>query len=200
MSIEQRLRDGLAENARSIDPFVERELGAVLARKRRRTHLRWAGYGGMAAAAAVVTVVALALIGQRQATTPPATPDTTTTTSTTTTNGLAGRYVVDVAASKQAEHLNLVGRWVIVLEDDGALELVPPVGYTGIVSGLSYRIEGDRIRTNAFIDSPGCQRTADQSGLYEWHQSGGVVDFVVAHDDCAARRLIFSGQTWVSAP
>ena len=192
MSVEDRLRRGLADNATNIEAFVERELTVVLARNRRRNQLRWAGYGALAAAAAVVAVIALTFIRQPHATTPPATPDTTTT--------LAGRYVVDVAPSKQAERLHVDGRWVIVLQEDGGLELVAPAGYTGIVSGASYRIEGDRVRTNSFIDSPGCQRTEDQSGLYEWHKTAGIVDFVLVHDDCAARRIVFSGQAWVSVP
>jgi hypothetical protein len=192
MSVEDRLRRGLADNAQSIEASTERELTAVLARNRRRTQLRWVGYATTAAVAAVVTVIAFAFVGQRQPTTPPATPERAT--------ALAGRYVVDVPSSKQAKRLHVAGRWVIVMENDGGLAIVPPAGYTGIVSGASYRIEGDRVRTNSFIDSPGCQRTSDQSGLYEWQEAAGIVEFVAVKDACMARRIIFSGQPWVSVP
>jgi hypothetical protein len=60
MSVDDRLRAGLAENAETVQPAVERRLEAVLARRHRALSRRWAFAAVGLAAAGVAAVLAVA--------------------------------------------------------------------------------------------------------------------------------------------
>jgi len=193
MSVEERLRTGLARNSDSLQPSVERDLALVLARKRRRTQRRWAGSGLAAAAAVTAIVLAVPHVGDRSQ---PAEPPSTAEVQEPA-GPVVGEYVVDVARTPGTRAAGVAGRWVITLAADGGMSFVPPPGYLGVVSGLSYRSDGDLMQTNALIDSPGCQTDGEEPGVYRWTQTVESLQFVLVRDPCDARRLVFAGQRWV---
>jgi hypothetical protein len=59
MSVDDRLRTGLAANALTVEPDVEALLSTTLTRYRRQRTLRWAGVAGLAAAACAALVLVL---------------------------------------------------------------------------------------------------------------------------------------------
>jgi hypothetical protein len=110
-----------------------------------------------------------------------------------------GSYVVRVPPSDIADEAGMVGRWVVSLSRDGSLRLVPPRQFDSSVSGASYRIEGEQLTTNAFVDQPGCQVTNRQLGVYTIDRTADGLTFHPVADDCPARVLLF-GQLWKDQP
>jgi hypothetical protein len=187
MSIDQRLRAGLHRSADAIRPHVSDAFHAVEQRTRRQRRI--AAIARLATAAAVAVVAAIvgtiAVHGLPRAGTgvlPAGQP--------------VGTYVVDVPTSDLAQRQGMAGRWVVALRPDGVLHITPPEEFTGNPYGASYQINGDLLRTNAFISSPGCQLSGDQMGIYRWIRIATELTFTVVADTCDARRLLFAGQAW----
>ena len=76
MSVDERLRSGLAANTKHLRPNLEHEFAVVQRRVHRRRRIRWAGYGlaaiGTAAAAVVWLPSAIDAIGSMDGSTDPA--------------------------------------------------------------------------------------------------------------------------------
>src|SRR4051812_25882656 len=107
MSVDERLRIGLARNAQSCNPDVEPLLEAALTRGRRDRRLRWARTtAGVMAAACTALVLALSL-GWRSDRGAPLVPADRATTSA----ALQGRYAGDVPTQPSAP--GVAGRWVL---------------------------------------------------------------------------------------
>lgn len=188
MSIDRRLRTGLRHSAEAIRSDVSGALHAVEHRARR--HRRVVTTARLAAAAATTVVVAVVgtmavhrLRGAGVDVTPAGRPP-------------VGTYVVDVPISELAQRQGMAGRWVVTLRSDGVLQLTPPEAFTGNPYGASYQTDGGLLRTNAFISSPGCQRSTDQIGTYRWVRTASELTFTIVADTCDARRLLFGGQAW----
>ena len=112
---------------------------------------------------------------------------------------LIGTYVVDVPDSPAARREGLVGRWVISLEADGALELRPPPSYTGATTGAAWRVEDELLRTDALVE-PGCQADNGYVGTYRWSLTDDLLVFSLVDDACAVRRALFTGSDWERVP
>ncbi len=192
MSVEERLRAGLRADATSLSPApVERELETVHRRVRRRERARWAGRVAVAGAVAAAVVAIAVITGDRiggSSVDPVERPPTTIA-------DLAGEYVVDVPATVQGDHLGISGRWVVVVDESGVMELTPPPGGADGASDATLRVEGDRIVTNALHAVPGCQ-AGEGVGTYAWSADGDTVDFSVVEEDCRGRTLLFTATSW----
>jgi hypothetical protein len=194
MSIDRRLREGFRQAADALTPDSLAALHAV--ERRARRHQRRAVVNQLAAAALAMALVLVGLpwaVGQWQrpdtAAPPAPAPD------------LAGEYVVDIGESGLARSEGMVGRWIIRLTSDGAIVFVPPDSFQGSRTGMSYQVDGDQIRTNAFVnDLCGAASSADPVGTYRWSRTASMLRFAVATDSCEARRLLFADQPWEEVP
>jgi hypothetical protein len=187
MSIDRRLRAGLQHSAEAVRSDVAGALHAVERRARRQRRIvaiaRLAATAVVAVVVAIVGTVAVHRLRGEGLNVLPAGPP-------------AGTYVVDIPSSDLAQRQGMVGRWVVTLRSDGVLNLTPPEAFTGNPYGASYQTDGDLLRTNAFMSSPGCQGTGDPIGTYRWVRTATKLTFTIIADSCNARRLLFGGQAW----
>ena len=187
MSLDQRLRNGLHNAASTVTPDHPAALRSVLrtARRRRRTVmvLRLAV---AVAFAIVVTLGALVAVDRLR----------TSEVIVAAPPPVAGRYTVTVADSEVARDVGLVGRWQVELRADGALQLTPPTTAFRYGRTATYRVQGDQLRTDLFLDVPGCQQTQPQVATYRWVRVGEDLRFTPVTDGCAARRILFTNQPW----
>lgn len=189
MSIDRRLRTGLQRSSEAIKPNVSAALQAVENRTRRERRTRMIARLAVAAAAVVVVATAGPALVHRLrgwgTDVLPAEP-----------RSPVGTYLVDISMSDIAQREGMVGRWVVTLRPDGVIHITPPDSFAGNPYGASYQTDGDLLRTNAFISSPGCQRSTDQIGTYRWVRTATELSFTIVADNCDARRLLFGDQTW----
>lgn len=192
MSIDQRLRNGLhpADPDHGLDTLAA--LRRVEQRASRRTRTTRVAMGALVAAALVAVIgVGAALQGR---------PDSPEVVAAERSElALIGTYVVDVPDSPAARSEGLVGRWVISLEADGALELRPPPSYTGATTGAAWRVEDELLRTDALVE-PGCQADNGYVGTYRWSLTDDLLVFSLVDDACDVRRALFIGSAWERVP
>jgi len=192
MSVDQRVRAALHAAADAYEPDEAEALRIVVARTGgvRRTRQPWRV---LAAAIAVVAVVLVAVgIGQLLRGSP--------RSSAVAAAPLPGRYVVDVSETSAGENRDIAGRWVVVLAEDGTIQLTPPETYSLARTGSSYRTDGHTLRTDVLLDYPGCQAGTSSLGVYLWHAYTDQVQFVVVDDECAPRIALFTDQRWERLP
>jgi hypothetical protein len=188
MSVDQRLRAGLHRSAAAIEPRTAAALTAVEARTRRgRRTARVARLAVATALAAAVAIASPAALDRLRGSGPHVSP--------AAPSPLVGTYVVDVPDSEPARRQGMAGRWVVTLHADGVVQLTQPDVFQGNPYGASYQTDGDVLRTDVFVSSPGCQLAPDSVGIYRWARAGGVLEFTVVSDGCEARRLLFD-LTW----
>ncbi len=190
MSVDERLRSALRDQAHSFVPSVETALEDVRSQGRRP---RWrsatvAVASTAAVAAAVVGAVAwLGHTGPQGA--PPAGGPTSATLATDPTSAtLEGRITADVAAPQ-----DLAGTWTLPLNGNGSIDVEPPAGYSGSVSGALFAAYGSTFRTTLF-QTDVC--AGDGTGTYRWLETGDRVEFHVTSDPCAARVRFFEDSAW----
>ena len=192
MSIDQRLRNGLhpADPDHGLDTMAA--LRRVEQRATRRARTTRVALGALVAATLVAVIgVGAALQGR------PDSPDVVATQPSE--QALIGTYVVDVPDSPAARSEGLVGRWVISLEADGALELRPPPSYTGATTGAAWRVQDERLRTDALVE-PACQADNGYVGTYRWLLDDALLVFTVVDDACDVRRALFTDGVWERVP
>ena len=113
---------------------------------------------------------------------------------------VAGAYVVDVADAAWSRNERMVGRWIVELTPDGTMEILPPDSFLGGRDGISYQINGDRLRTNAFVNSL-CDATAttSQVGTYRWTLTATTLRITAINDSCHTRRMFFTAPVWLES-
>jgi hypothetical protein len=190
MSIDRRLRDGLRASGDALTPDPLAALHTVehkVQRQRRRILVVQ-----LAAAAAAIALVLVALPWSVTQLRGPATEAPPAPTSV-----LAGEYVVDISESKLTRTEGMVGRWMVRLAADGAVVFVPPDSFQGSRTGTSYQVEGDQLRTNAFVnDVCDSASAAAPFGTYRWIRTASTLRFTAVSDSCEARRLFFAAHVW----
>jgi hypothetical protein len=184
MSVDDRLRTGLAANALTVEPDVEALLSSALTRYRRRRALRWAGVTALAAAACAAVVLVLVLHDDHAGRPLPA--------RTTTTQTLVGRYagLVDPPAGTP----QLSGRWVLAF-DNGKLTVTAPPGYTGTLTGTQGTLTGRTLETNLFAHDLCAGQTP---GTYRLETHGEDATIGLLRDQCGVRTTILTSARWVS--
>lgn len=203
MSLDQRLRDELQRDADGIGPDVERNLGAVEARARRRTSI------GAPTFLAAAAVIAFAIVIRSQ-TTPLSSGGSSTAPSPhassspaasgiPTYDTIAGTYTLaldpaDPAAS--AGHLG--GTWTMRLLPDGEMLLSTPQTFvygSTAPSGLAFSLVGDRFRTNLFYND-----YCSSVGVYAWSRAGDRLSFAPVTETCSIRQTLLATAPWHRAP
>lgn len=188
MSVEDRLRVGLAANAAALrEPDIELQLGEAFAAHRRRSARRWAGVAGLAAAACAALVVTL--MGQMAPKPVPAPPVGPTPAT------LHERYAGLVAPFAEAP--NVSGRWVLAVDADGKVVATPPQTFRGGEAMVAGRMGREAVfgtdmfrEGNHICDSPG--------GKYRIADRGDQLVFESVDDRCVSRVQFFTKTTWIS--
>jgi hypothetical protein len=190
VSVDERLRSALRDQAQSFAPSVEAALEDVRNRGRRP---RWrsatvAVASTAAAAAALAGAVAwLGHTGTQDG--PPADePSPSTVAVDPTSATLQGRITANVAAPQ-----DLAGTWTLPLNGNGSIDVEPPTDYPGVVSGALFSTYGSTFRTTLF-QTDVC--AGDGSGTYRWLETGDRIEFHVTSDPCATRVRFFEESAW----
>ena len=192
MSLDRRLRVGLAESATAVDPDVPGSLAEVLVRgraRRRAARTQRIALAGAACLAigAVSATVLFHLATERDsnvtATVPPD-PDYVAVAGTYAGTVEAGTWLLPTRG--------VVGDWSLRLGVAGRLQLVPPAGFDGQTAPARFSVDGSRLRTNV---SPG-GLCAGTSGLYKYGISGGRLHLVTVQDPCEMRAALLGARQW----
>jgi hypothetical protein len=67
-----------------------------------------------------------------------------------------------------------------------------PDGFSGVLSGILYQIEGDRFRTNLFVQDI----CSDQPVTYLWVRRGEELSFTPLGDPCQGRVAVLTSASW----
>lgn len=192
MPAEDRVREQIERSVRNIDPDVRSVLDRVAHRGRRRRRL-----------AVVVRVSAVACLIALVVVAGPSVVDLLRPTHSRPGSPvdpysvIAGTYGATIApAPGVVTQADMAGRWTLVLDEDGSLEVTAPPGFRAETSGITYRLVGQEFQTNAFPNDL-CQ--AKVPGRYRWSKTGGQLRFSLVEDPCDARVVLFTGQTWGAA-
>lgn len=193
MSIERRLRRDLEQEAREIEVDVERNLIAVETRTRRRgSSLLLPVFAGAAVLVAAMLIrfpATPSVGGPSAAPSPVVTPNPFA--------AIAGTYRATIDAGADPE---VAGTWTMDLRRNGVLVLVAPASFTyGSISptGISYTIEGDRLRTDLFYND-----FCPSVGVYAWSLAGERLTLTPVTEACAIREALLATSPWTlsSAP
>jgi hypothetical protein len=205
MSLDRRLRDELRREAEAIEPDVERHLGAVEARARRRG----GGIGAstlLLATAIVVAAIILRVLNPPLSGEAGGSPSPVASglpspsrSAPATYPEISGTYLAtldaaDVAVKRDA----LGGEWTMRLEPNGDVFLSPPPSFVPGASGLSgiaFSLVDDRFRTNLFYND-----YCNSIGTYAWSRAGNTLMFTQVDDTCSIRRTLLATTPWVIGP
>lgn len=192
MSLERRLRDGLARSAQLLTPDADQAFQAVTrnAEGRRR---RATGYRYLAVAAGLAVLVASGVLVW------PLLTAGVIATPADPVAPLVGRYAVEMPEGLPTTGSDLAGSWVITLGDDGSLGLEPPPG-TAFPRKASYEVVDDLLRTDVLVHASACQATEQVIGDYRWRLSGSELRFTLVSDSCPAREALLTASTWRRLP
>ena len=108
---------------------------------------------------------------------------------------LAGTYTVSLTDAMPFVIENgLAGEYEMTLRPDGVMELSAPAGFVEgrNPSGITFRISGDELTTNAFVNVT-CHSTV---GRYRWTLQGGTLTLDPIVDACGLRRTLFTSGEW----
>jgi hypothetical protein len=189
MPAEDRVREQIERSVRNIDPDIGSVLDSVARRGRRRRQLAVAmRVSAVAGLIALVVIAGPSLLDLLR--TSPSRPNSPVDPYSV----IAGTYGATVPPeSGVVTKAHMAGRWTLVLDPDGSLELDAPSGFRAETSGITYRMMGQEFQTNAF---PNDLCHAELPGSYLWSKAGGQLRFTVVEDPCDARMALFTGQTW----
>lgn len=194
MSVDERLRAALTEQADTVAPEVDVALDLV----RDRGHAirrRGAALGLVAAAAAAAVVAGLVGwtdLGRSPRDLPAGVPSSSAPAVAPTrgANPTALRGGLDGVVTTPAE---LAGRWTIRLNGNATLDVLAPEGYDGVVTGALYTADRSTFRTTVF----GADLCAGEgTGIYRWLAVGERVEFEEVSDPCATRAAFFEDSVW----
>ena len=147
MSVDERLRSALRDQAEAFVPPVETALDRVRARGGRWRAVTIALTASAAAAVAVVGVWAVAEMTGEDAipTTVPTAPASPTGAAEDDGSPLRGSIRADVA-----EPAALAGAWTLTLNGNGTMDVTPPPGFVGDVSGALSTADSTSFRSTLF--------------------------------------------------
>ena len=205
MAFDRRLREELRRDAARIDADVERNLGAVEARSRRRNDLP---ITGLLAAAAIIALAVLFRVGEPRSDTAagpgssPTVPPPSTVPSPSgvaTYPQIAGTYSVSLDPTDPAvQRDGLRGLWTMRLQPDRLVLMSPPPtfapGSAGL-TGIAFSLTGDRFRTNLFYND-----YCNSVGTYTWALQAGRLALTPVDDTCSIRRTLLATTPWRTSP
>jgi hypothetical protein len=193
MSVDDRLREGLARNASAYEPDVETRLQELTTRRGRQrlrvfSQVVWVPVAAACAVAALV-VSAIAFHVSRQAPEPSHVPPSARVTQTL--HGTLRTTVPDASGVVRTQHL--AGPWVLQLAPVGTMRVTAPTAYGGVLSAALFDSTVTGFRTSLFGQDL-CSGLP--LGRYTWQRSGHQVRFVVADDRCAGRVAVLTAAAW----
>ena len=204
MAFDRRLREELRRDAARIDADVERNLGAVEARSRRRNDLPTTG---LLAAAAIVVLAVLFRVGEPRSDTAagPGSSPTAPSSAAPSPSGaatypqIAGTYTVSLDPTDPAVVREGVGgSWTMRLQPDGLVLMSPPAtfapGNAGL-TGIAFSLTGDRFRINLFYNDH-----CNSVGTYTWALQAGRLSLTPVDDTCSIRRTLLATTPWHTSP
>jgi hypothetical protein len=215
MSLDQRLREELRQEAAAIEPDIEHHLGAVEAGARRQNGI---GTSWMFVAAAMV-VVAIILRFPNGQNNGPAGPQPSVAPSLGVSASpsapasypqIAGTYTATLDPTDATLVTDgVAGTWTIRLEPTGALLVSIPSEFladSSSMSGTIFSLTGDRFRTNLFYTDPievwankWGQAHCDTVGNYVWNLTGGRLSFTSIDDTCPMRKTLLTTTPWLTS-
>jgi hypothetical protein len=193
MSVDDRLREGLARNASAYEPDVEARLQALRTRRGSRgprlfSRVVWVPVAAACAVAALV-VSAIAFHVSRHAPEPSHVPPSAPVTQTL--HGTLRATVPDASGVVRTQHL--AGAWVMHLAPDGTMRVTAPAAYGGVLSAALFDSTASGFRTSLFSQDL-CSGLP--LGRYTWRRSARQVRFTVSDDTCAGRVAVFTAAAW----
>ena len=200
MPVERRIREGAHRNAGVLDPDVDRFLGSVVRRTRRRTVVR----RSLTAAVAIPTVVMAIALGPHvldavrgserpvPGTQPPPSVGPSVNPVAPPFTGTFTRTLDGALAVVRANGIS--GTWTISVDARGRLRLLPPPSFVGTSASRPFEVLGASVlRIDAFRRDI-CAGTTP--GTYSWSRAGRVLQLTTVHDPCDARAAILSSGPW----
>ena len=193
MSVDRRLRAGLHDAADQLPTDTERAFAAVVTGARQQRVRRRVAGGVLASAVVATSALAWQQLtpadrGAAPAPAPAATP--------------AGQYVVDVPDARSGGNaVDMAGRWLVTLTQDGSIAVDPPPGFTASVDGGTYSVTGDELRTDLFVGGV-CETTqaTDPVASYRWIRTAAGLDLVPLDENCPGRQALFDTPLWRVVP
>ena len=199
MPIERRIRDGARRNADILDPDVDRFLGSVVRKTRRRQVIH---RSLTVAASAVVLVLAVIVgpsvlrdIGGTDGTVPGSSPTLSVAPSVTPEVPLlTGTFTRTIPEGTAVVRANgIAGTWTISATADGTVRLVAPASFAGAPSSRPFQMQPGDLQTDAF-SSDICAGLP--AGTYRWSVSGSFLLLSTTSDQCDARVFILAAHPW----
>jgi hypothetical protein len=192
MPLDRRLRDGVDRLTSQVDPDVDRSLDRTFRRARRTIALRRVGAASVVAASIALAIVvgprAIDALRSEPGPRPAATPTLKDVAF------VAGTYETVVPNDEPAVRQNgLAGRWTIRFGTDGVMTVTAPDSFTGVTSGTLFEIQGDRLRTNLFVQDV-CSNIPTNS--YRWTEQGTKLTFIAVEDPCQGRVAVLTSSSW----
>lgn len=195
MSVDDRLRGALRDQADTFVPQLEEALDRVHARGRRE---QWRGaavaLGASAAAAAAIAGAVMAFDGTRPEDVPAV--QRPTTSASETASGMPGGPLRGTITAHVDQPDALAGRWTLRLNGNGSIDASPPETFREKVSGPVFTADGSTFRTTLFRDDV-C--SGDGSGIYNWLRVGDRIEFQTLTDTCTPRARFFAGSRWTAS-
>lgn len=192
MSVDDRLRTALRDQADAFVPQVEESLDRVRARGRRerwRTSVVAVAASAAAAAAVVGAVMALDLSRPQEA---PLVERPTASATDPVTDAPEAPLRGTITSNVERPDA-LAGRWSLRLNGNGSIDVSPPAGFGGDLSGSAFTADGTSFRTSLFGNGLCAD---DGTGIYNWLQVGDRIEFQTVSDTCAARARFFGESAW----
>lgn len=192
MSVDERLRSALRNQAESFAPPVETALDTVRARGARRRSATVALGAAAAAAIAIGGAWAVSELSGEYALLPAETataPASPTSAAEGDASPLRGQITADVA-----DPTALTGTWTLTLNGNGTMDVAPPTGFEGDVSGALFTADTTSFRTTLFQNDV-CR--GEGTGIYTWLRVGERIEIQEVTDTCTGRTAFFENATWV---
>lgn len=199
MPIERRIREGSHRNAGVLDPDVDRFLGSVVQKTRRRQVI----HRSLTVAASLVVVVLAVVLGPSVlrdlggdgGTVPGSNPTPSVGPSVPPAVAfLTGTFTRSIPEGTALVRANgIAGAWAIRADPDGSVRLLAPTSFAGAEASHPFDMQSDTLATDAF-SSDICAGLP--AGTYRWSVVDNFLLLTAISDRCDARVFILGAQPW----